>query len=399
MKFANNSVDEIFQLNEEFKHNSRKDKINGGIGIYLDEEGKPFVIPVVKKAISLMHFDNFNYLPLSGDPTFLKETCQIMLGKNLFLDKENLISKQGVMGGTNGLYIWSMFIKQLYKRPTIIIATPTWENHQRIFSHHKFKIISFNHLDKNGSFNIKALERQLKRHPESEVLFQAGSTHNPTGINPSKDQWDQIANLIQENKNKVLFDFAYMGLGNNIDQDSFAIRLFTKKKIPISVVLSFSKNMTLYQNRTGALFIFSKTKREKNAIDERLKYFFRIVNSNPSAFGELVVKVILESRELKTEWIKSLQQMVNSLKKRREFFAKYTAGQFDFVKQGEGLFSLLGLNQPQIKTLKIKYGIFLLSNSRLNFGGLSLASIPKVAEAILSLSQAFSDYPSSRYQV
>ncbi len=379
--------DEIFQLKSEFESDPRKDKINGGIGVYLDEQGNPFVLPIVKKAIKCLKFDNFNYLSLSGDPAFLKETVRTILGGDLFSDMNDVIAKQGVMGGTNGLYIWAKFIKQLNRRPKIVIGSPTWENHERIFTHFGFSIIRHNHLDKDANFNLESFSKALKKHPKTEVLFHAGPTHNPTGINPSKSQWLQLVQLIKEYRNKVLFDFAYMGLGQNIDKDSFPVRLFIEKKIPTSVVISYSKNMTLYQHRTGALLLLGKSKKEKELIEEHLKYLFRIVNTSPAAFGELIAKTILESRELKQDWIRALKQIVNSLKKRRELFVEYTSGQFDFVKDGWGLFSLLGLNQSQIKILKRKYGIYLLSNSRINFGGLSLKSIPKAAKAILRVSR------------
>src|SRR3989338_8784326 len=334
--------DEIFKLNTEFQRDPRKEKINGGIGIYLDERGKPYVHPVVRKAIAFLNFHNFNYLPISGDQTFLNETTHTMIGNDLFLKYNKLIAKQGVMGGTNGLYIWASLVKKIHSKPKIIIGTPTWENHQKIFAYLGFKIIAYNHLFKSQLFNINELVTALEKHPKSYILFHAGPTHNPTGINASKNQWVEIAGAIKEYKQRVIFDFAYMGLGENIDVDSFPVRHFIQKKIPTSAVVSFSKNMTLYQHRTGALFILAKSKREKNYLEENLKYLFRITNSNPSAFGELVSNTILESRELKGEWIDSLAKMVKSLDRRRDLFAKYTKGKFNFVKKGKGLFSLLG---------------------------------------------------------
>lgn len=377
--------DEIFQLKAEFEKDPRKNKINGGIGIYLDERGEPYVHDVVKKVVKKIKIDNFNYLPIAGDPVFLTETAKLMLGKDLFSEFDNFLAKQGVMGGTNGLFLWGSFIKKIERKPKIIIGEPTWENHERIFQYLGFQIVKYKHLNEKRNFNYEAVKKTIQRNPHAYILFHAGPTHNPTGINPDNNQWNKLAKTFRESKNQALFDFAYMGLAEDIEKDTYGIKLFIKNKISTSVIVSYSKNMTLYQHRTGTLFILGKNKKEKETIESNLQYLFRIINSNPSAFGELIVKTILESKELKNEWIESLKIMANSLNKRRILFIKYTNGKFNFVRNGRGLFSLLFLTKKQIQKLKEKYGIYMLLNSRINFGGISVKNVSKVAKAVLEV--------------
>src|SRR3989338_5299176 len=154
-------VDEIFQLKAEFEQDPRKGKINGGIGVYLDSKGKPFILPAVKTAISKLEYSNFNYLPLSGDPIFLAETAKLVLGNHLFKLHNDYLAKQGTIGGTNGIYLWARFIKAIDEKPTIIIGLPTWENHVMIFKYFGFKIIVYPHLTGEKKFNLTVLKKLL----------------------------------------------------------------------------------------------------------------------------------------------------------------------------------------------------------------------------------------------
>lgn len=376
--------DEIFQLNIEYTNDERENKINGGIGVYFDDEGKPFVLPVVKKALSLLPYENFNYLPINGDPVFLTESARLVLGDTLYERSKNKIAHQGVNGGTNGLFLWGSLIKKNNKKPSIILSNPTWENHKKIFSYLGFKMIEYNHVNSHNEFDFDSCAHIILKYQHSHILFHGGPTHNPTGINPDKQQWKKFMQLIKKNNHSVLFDFAYMGLGENIDEDSYPIRLAVKNNVPTSIIISYSKNMTLYQHRTGALFMLGKTEKEKTIIESHLKYLFRIINSNPSAFGELIVKTILTHQELKKEWISSLKNMARSLYMRRKMFIENTGKKFSYLTRQKGLFSLLNLSPQTINNLKKKHAIYLLSNSRINFGGISIKNISKLARAVLN---------------
>lgn len=374
--------DEIFSLYKEFSEDPRKEKINGGIGVYLNDAGNPFVLPVVKKTIKLLNFNNFNYLPIAGDRIFLEETAKLFLGDKLYNRSSNLFAKQGVNGGTNGLYVIGSLIKEIDKNPRLILSKPTWENHLKIFSYLGFSIIEYKHIDEQLNFNFDSLVKIISHNPSAYLLLQGGLTHNPTGVNPNSSQWEKLITLFKKNRNHIIFDFAYMGLGESIDKDSWPIRLCVENGLPVSVIISYSKNMTLYQHRTGAIFFSCNSSVKSERAENNLQKIFRLINSNPSAFGELVVKNILENKLLKKEWIYEVGTMVESLDARRRLFVKYAGKRFKHLLLEKGLFSLLDLSKPQIEKLKKESAIYLLSNSRINFGGISEKNIPKVAKAV-----------------
>jgi len=380
-----NLYDEIFELNQEFNLDKRKEKINCGIGVYLDDYGKPYVLPVIKKVASSLEYDNFNYLPISGDNLFLRQSSKLVFGESLFNEYENRLVSQGVIGGTNGLFMWANLMNILYIKPTIIISNPTWENHKKIFNYFKFNIIEYNHLNKQNLFDYSSFKKTVEKHPNSIVLLHGGPTHNPTGVNPSKEQWRKIMNLMKKNNMYACFDFAYMGLGEGIENDCYAMRLFAENAIKFALIISYSKNMSLYQHRTGVLITSVVDNKEKATVQSIIKYLFRVVNSNPAAFGEIVARTILENDKLKNVWTNSVDLMRSNLDKRRKLFDEYTKHRFHQVVKQKGLFSLLYLNPNQIKKLKDESGIYLLSNSRINFGGLSIEKIPTIAKAILSI--------------
>lgn len=374
--------DEIFRLFAEFGRDKRQVKINGAIGVYLDEKGKTFVHPSIKQAVEFLDLSNFNYLPISGDPVFLDESLKLLLGADLLEEYGDNFARQGVIGGTDGLYIWGRLIKKINKNPKIIIGQPTWENHKKIFNFLGFNIIEYQHLDNKSSLNLESLESAIVQNPGVYILLHGGSTHNPTGVNPKRQEWIRLLEIIKDRQIEVLFDHAYLGMGDSINEDNWPVRLFIERNVPCSVIISFSKNMTLYQHRVGVLLVGTKSKREKEIIESHLQYIFRIVNSNPAAFGETLVKTVLQSRELTSLWKNHLTKMVKSLKERRALFSKYAGEKYNSVKSQRGLFSLLMLKPSEIALLKDQHAIYLLSNSRLNFGGLSLTDIPRVAKTI-----------------
>lgn len=375
-------ADEIFRLASEYNRDKRTKKINGGIGVYLDDSGKFYVHKSVRSAIKFLNFFNFNYLPISGDPDFLAESLKLLIGSELSESYGDFFARQGVIGGTDGLYIWGNLIKKIVKKPKIIIGTPTWENHKKIFNFLGFEIIDYDHLDQNGDLNLKSLTAVIRKNPRVYILLQAGPTHNPTGVNLKANEWKKLAGLIGDTQGQVLFDFAYMGMGDNVIKDSYPVRLFIERNIPTTINLSFSKNMTLYQHRVGALFVKASSKYEKEIIESHLQAIFRIVNSNPAAFGEFIVKTVLQSRELRQMWFSEISEMSKSLKIRRQLFADLAGEKFKKVTLQKGLFSLLHLHPDMISKLKKDHAIYLLSNSRVNFGGISKVNIPNLAASI-----------------
>lgn len=311
-------MSEIFKLTAEFNADTHKRKVNGTIGVIVDDDGEPYVMSCVKNAIKNLTYDNFDYLPIAGNNRYLNKVKSFL---NLRSHKI-----QSTVGGTNALYLWS----QLNIDKRLIIRKPTWENHYNIFK--DYELFEWK--------TIGELKRLMKRMPMVTTLFQI--SHNPTG----KDiNFKKVAKL----GNPVLFDVAYLGLGENLYEDISKIHLFNDP----CVAVSFSKIMTLYQHRTGALL----TKRDWDMEAE-----FRRTNSNPPAFGQLIARQLIGEKE----WVLELSKMKKMIDKRR------------FTK-GTGLYSLLPVDTFKLK----RKGIYLLSNGRINYGGVpyrTISHLKKVCE-------------------
>ena len=326
-------MSEIYDLTREFNQDKRLDKINATIGVIIKDDGKPYVMDCVKQAIKSLSYCNFNYLPIAGDANYLKAVKEFL---GLYDYKI-----QGTCGGTNALYLWV----QLQKDKRIIIMEPTWENHYQIFSDYEIKNLLTSTFDE--------LKETLKAYSEVTVLYQI--VDNPTGNYFKIDQWKELSKF----SNPVLFDVPYLGLGEGLKEDLYPIKLFKDKDM--SVAISFSKIMTLYQHRVGALL----TKR-----DWDMEGLFRKVNSTPPAFGELIVADVLRNNYF--EWRNQLNRIREMIDRRREVFKI----------DGFGLYSLLPYNKRYIEKLKKDHGIYLLSNGRINFGGITLKQAEKIKEVL-----------------
>lgn len=377
--------DIIYLLNEEFKTDKRTNKINGSIGIYLDDDNKPYVIPVVSKVASAINFTNFNYLPIDGDSEFLDESTKLIIGDINYKKHNSKLVKQSVCGGTNGLYIWANSISLQNPKPSIIISNPTWENHLNIFQSFGFNIIQYQHLDKNNNFNFDLLVSTIKNNPNSFVLFQSGLTHNPTGTNPTNDQWQQLAKIIEKYDCEVIFDTPYAGLGINIQDDCYCIRYFLNQNIKTTINFSYSKNMTIYQHRTGILISNVNSNSQYNHLKTNYKQLFRINNSSPPGFGQNIVKIILSNTILKSQWQQSLGEIFTNVYQRRILFDKLTNNIFPNISKQSGFFSILSLSQRQIIQLKEKHAVYILPNGRINFASIPLNQIELLAKIINTL--------------
>ncbi|TSC77241.1 MAG: tyrosine aminotransferase [Parcubacteria group bacterium Gr01-1014_31] len=374
--------DEIFGLQRAFAADPRPEKLNGAIGVYTDETGKPFVLPVVRQAFEHLQASNFNYLPISGDPRFLELTAKLVFGEQRYATLAPTLAAQGVSGGTNALSLFGSLAKAADRRPTLIIGEPTWENHKKIFDHLGFAWKIFPHLTAAYTFNLTAALAALKTRRPSWVLLHGGATHNPTGVNPAQQEWQILARTMAEYGHTACVDHAYTGLGDGLIEDSAPIHQLIAAGVPTFIAVSFSKNMTLYQHRAGALLYAGKTAKEKTAVASHLEHLFRATNSNPPAAGELVVGKILSEPQLRRQWEGELAAMRSSINERRAQFIKLAGAPYGYLARCRGLFSLLQLGIKRIRALREQQGIYLLSSGRVNWGGIASADLPRLAEVV-----------------
>ncbi|MFH0833985.1 MAG: aminotransferase class I/II-fold pyridoxal phosphate-dependent enzyme [Patescibacteria group bacterium] len=366
--------DPLFALFQEFLADPRPEKVNLGIGVYAAPDGKPFVFPSVREAARALDFANFNYDPIGGNPKFLALARKTLFGDAA--EKFELAAQQ-TCGGTHALAVFAELAKILNLQQ-IAWGSPTWPNHNGIFA--DLEIIEFPHLS-DGRASLANYEQTIDAlAPKGILLLHGGPTHNPTGFNLPVDELGKLAGKINAKEIFVFVDFAYLGLGDGLDADrEFAIALLEKIE-NIAFGLSFSKNASMYKQRLGALFVKSGVAR---AIESNLQKIIRRTVSNLPGFGAEVMARVLGENE--SGWRADLENARRDIDARRNGLLDKLPPRFADLKNGRGLFGLLGLEKSEVEKLKNDFAIYLPGSARINFGGIQTAQIDRIAEAITAV--------------
>ncbi|MBP7075133.1 MAG: aspartate/tyrosine/aromatic aminotransferase [Rhabdochlamydiaceae bacterium] len=381
-------ADAIFKLTGAFMEDPRSHKVNLSVGVYRDEHLLTPILKSVKSAEKYL-LDNEttkDYLPISGDAQFIKETGRLIFGDAY----DARICGMQVPGGTGGLRIGADFVKQEVS-DTIGLPDPTWPNHPGIFKQSGYKIHAFPYYNiKNNRLDMEGLFEALqKAQPGSVILFHA-CCHNPTGADLNADEWSRVAKIMKQKKLLPFFDFAYQGFGKGLEEDALAIRIFVKELLECVVVSSYSKNFGLYSERVGALFVVTQNEKSAQHVLSKLKTFARTFYSNPPRHGAAIVSHILSNRELKKEWMKEVDVMRHRIDHlRKEFVLALQAGQkkrdFSYLQHRFGMFCFLGLEQEKVQRLREEYGIYMADGGRINLAGLSQQNFNYVIQSMIAV--------------
>ncbi|CAH6719556.1 aspartate aminotransferase, cytoplasmic [[Candida] jaroonii] len=390
--------DPLFGLKARYTKDSRSDKVDLGIGAYRDNNGKPWILPAVKLAEKkLINDDSYNheYLPIEGYKDFVVNAGKIIIGEESVAIKEDRIVSQQSLSGTGALHLVGKFLKDFYHNKTakIYLSKPTWANHNQIFTSLGFEVDNYPYWDNdNKSLDLQGFLKAIEDAPQGSIFLLHACAHNPTGLDPTEDQWLQILNKLSEKDHLPLFDSAYQGFASgNLEKDSFSIRTAVDKKIfkaPILICQSFAKNCGMYGERVGAVHVIPSETNEKlnNAIASQLKKIIRSEISNPPAYGAKIVATILNDKELFNQWQEDLTTMssrINKMRlKLRELLINLqTPGTWDHIVNQTGMFSFTGLNPDMVKRLEEKHGIYMVGSGRASVAGLNDGNVEKVANA------------------
>lgn len=383
--------DSIFFLNDAFAADKRPFKVNLGVGSYKTSQGLPYLFPSVQKAESLIlkNSTDKEYLPIGGSPQFLKSTLPLIFGSELEKIDINCFYGAQTIGGTGALSLSADFLyQQNYKH--MIYPTPTWNNHFNIFKKSGLNLTGYPYYDeKTHQINFEGMIQHLKQASKGTIVLLHASCHNPTGIDPTFEQWKTIAEIVKQKQLIPLFDLAYLGFGSGFEQDSYSVRLFAKLQIEMFIAVSFSKNFGLYHDRVGALFFFSPMTHLVKKVGSNIKFNIRCTYSNPPAHGAKIVSVILNDPLLCSEWKSELEGVRNRIHEMRlrlldNLQNKVNGIDFNFLKNQRGMFSFCGLSSQQVEWLKSEKGIYMLSNSRINVAGLNDNNLDYVVSSILT---------------
>ncbi|KAM3624623.1 uncharacterized protein V6R79_025649 [Siganus canaliculatus] len=388
----------VFKLTADFREDSHPQKVNLGVGAYRTDDCQPWVLPVVKKVERLIVEDsslNHEYLPILGLPEFRSAASKVALGDDSAAIKENRVGGVQALGGTGALRIGAEFLRRWYNgvnntATPVYVSAPTWENHNAVFADAGFKDIRpYHYWDaaKRG-LDFTGFMDDLEKAPESSIFVLHACAHNPTGTDPTQEEWKKIAEVMKRRKLFVFFDSAYQGFASgSLDKDAWAIRFFISEGFELFVAQSFSKNFGLYNERVGNLTVVAQDNENLTRILSQMEKIVRTTWSNPPSQGARIVSKTLNSPELFAEWKDNVKTMADRvLLMRDQLKSKLqglgTPGTWDHITQQIGMFSFTGLNPKQVEFMIKEKHVYLMASGRINMCGLTTKNIDYVAQSI-----------------
>ena len=382
--------DPILGLNEAFNADTRATKVNLGVGVYYNEEGRIPLLRAVaeaEKARIEAHAPR-GYLPIEGIAAYDSAVQKLLLGADSELIADGRVITTQAVGGTGALKTGADFLKRLLPNTVVAISDPSWENHRALFESAGFPVQNYRYYDAaSHGVNRAGMLEDLKNLPARSVVVLHACCHNPTGVDLSLDDWKAVLDVLREREHVPFLDIAYQGFGDGIEEDAFAVRLFAAAGIPFFVSSSFSKSFSLYGERVGALSIVTSSQEEAARVLSQAKRVIRTNYSNPPTHGATVVASVLNSPELRALWEEELAGMRERIRGMRMAMVEQLAAlnckrDFSFVAQQRGMFSYSGLTAEQVERLKTEFGIYAVSTGRICVAALNSRNLPAVTQAI-----------------
>ncbi len=382
--------DPILGLNDAFKKDPNPEKINLGVGVFQDESGKTPTLECVLRAEQRLveKPSPKTYLPIEGSPEYGRHVRTLLFGADDKRVTDGRAVTAQAPGGTGALRIAGDLMKSKLGVKKVWLSDPTWANHGAIFGAAGLSTGSYPYYDaaKQG-LNEQAMLSALSQLGAGDAVLLHACCHNPSGIDPNYEQWESIAKLASERGFLPLFDFAYQGFGQGIDQDAEPIRMFASAGLEMLVCSSFSKNFGLYNERVGALTLVADDKDAGDKALSQLRVVVRSNYSNPPAHGGAVVNTILGDPELSALWRSEVDAMRARIAKMRTLFVetlkqKGVKQDFSFIAHQKGMFSFAGITPEQVDRLREKHAIYAVRSGRINVAGMREATLDRLCSAI-----------------
>ncbi|KAK0496151.1 aspartate aminotransferase [Armillaria luteobubalina] len=392
----NIAEDGMFALTATFKRDPFPKKVNLGAGAYRDEEGKPRVLPAVKKAHTLLINSpalDHEYLPIAGLEEFTSSAAKLVFAEESDAIKNGRVASIQTISGTGANHLGAFFLSRFYQingEKKVYISRPTWMNHHPLFSNVGFTSVEYPYYNaKTRALDFDGMLSTMKNAPSRSIFVLHACAHNPTGLDPSQEQWTAIADVMLAKGHYAFFDAAYQGFATgDLDNDAWAIREFSRRGIAMLVCQSFSKNAGLYGERVGALHIVSKDEETAKNVKSQLSVLTRVEFSTPPAYGAKLVNLILNDAALFEEWRRNIRTMVGRLIGVRKELHRLlteelkTPGNWDHVVNQIGMFSFTGITEAQCQRLIDEYHLYLAKNGRISLAGLNGKNIKYFAQSL-----------------
>ena len=396
--------DPILGLNEQFAADQNPAKVNLGVGVYFDENGKlPLLACVQAAEKALMDTPKpRGYLPIDGIAAYDNGVKALVFGADSDVVKQGRVATVQALGGTGGLKIGADFLKKLNPNAKVLISDPSWENHRALFTNAGFPVETHRYYDaaratqvapdgSTGGVDFAGMLADLDAAPAGTIVVLHACCHNPTGYDISSAQWDQVIATLKARGLVPFLDMAYQGFGDGIAEDGAVIRQFLAAGVEsFFVATSFSKSFSLYGERVGALSVVCASKDECTRVLSQLKIAIRTNYSNPPTHGAQVVATVLDTPALRAQWEDELAGMRQRIKQMRTLLAEklVAAGvkqDFSFITRQRGMFSYSGLSKPQMERLRNEFGVYGVDSGRICVAALNTRNIDGVVAAIAAV--------------
>jgi aspartate/tyrosine/aromatic aminotransferase len=382
--------DPILGLTEAFRADTRPEKANLSVGVYVDETGVTPVIPSVLEAERLLldKARSKGYLPIDGRPGYAKVVREMVFGADHEIVTSGRSATAQTPGGTGALRVAADFLLQTGSSRTIWLSEPTWPNHPQLFTMAGFVLRSYPYLDGSGrQVDVSRMLGALRSAVPGDVVLLQGSCHNPSGVDPDPETWAAIGEIVVERELVPIVDFAYQGFGFGLREDADWLAGLARPGLEFLVCSSFSKNFALYNERVGALTIVAADDARVSSALSHLKVAIRSNYSNPPAHGGDIVETILTQPDLRSRWEVDLAGMRGRILGNRKILvdalvAAGVPGSWEPIAHQRGMFALLGLSTEQVRRLRDEFAVYVVGKGRINVAGITRANIDHVVASI-----------------
>ena len=383
-------ADAILGLIVEHRNDPRPEKIDLGVGVYRDSSGQTPVPDTVKQAEKrlLATQSSKAYIGTAGDALF-NASMQALTFDAAVAD-DRLITIQ-TPGGSGSLRVAAGIVLRAKENPTVWVSTPTWANHEPLLGGAGMRLKEYPYYDRHGHvIQIDAMLETLRAVPKGDLVLFHACCHNPSGLDPSVEQWRAITEILLERELVPFIDLAYQGFAKNLDDDAFSIRHMASKLPEMIVTSSCSKNFGLYRDRVGTLSVLAASAATVSTLASQLSHYVRTLYSMPPDHGAAIVSIILNDDDLRAQWIGEVGEMRNRIYDMRALLsdalkAKAPDHDFSHLVRANGMFCFLGISAEQVGRLKKDYGIYMVDSSRINVAGITAENVDYLASSIAAV--------------
>ncbi|KAI1099345.1 pyridoxal phosphate-dependent transferase [Jackrogersella minutella] len=390
--------DALFGLMRAYRADQDPKKVDLGIGAYRDNNAKPWVLPVVKKADEILRNDpelNHEYAPIAGITSFTSKAAELILGGvDSPAIKEKRVTSIQTISGTGAVHLGALFLAKFYTgNKQVYLSDPTWANHNQIFTNVGVPIAKYPYFSKETrGLDFAGMKAAILGAPDRSVILLHACAHNPTGVDPTLDQWKELAVVLRQKNHFPFFDCAYQGFASgDLMQDNAAVRYFVEQGFELVVAQSFAKNFGLYGERAGCFHVVTAPASDAEATITRIASQLAILQrseiSNPPLYGARIASTVLNDPQLFAEWEENLRTMSGRIiSMRKALRAKLeelgTPGTWNHITDQIGMFSFTGLTEPQVLKIRSDFHVYMTKNGRISMAGLNTNNVEYVAKAI-----------------